>query len=429
VAKSKSRSREGLQISWTTITYRSVMLAILVLLMLVSFVAYMIAPQTVKAALEVVGDYAAQGLARLGIGENPGKRGNTIGPQQAHFTALDGTVRVKKATSNSWQNADYGLPLEKGDVVQTGSEGMAKVVFADGTNYTVKQDSLIVVEDNSVNANQQTQVSVQVTTGTVDLATSTFSQGSRSQVVVAGARASFSSDTSAHVMNDPRGDVHEIQVNKGSGEVSRGNETVRLTDYEKVNFTNDSATMAKSKVLGPPVLIGPSNMAPIFSSGRAATVQFAWSQVDKVAGYRLRVSRNPYFSSTVIDEKVGTPELTAELSEGAYYWMVQSLDTTGKESIESEKNRFTVIPKGVESVTIPLEIENFVQHGHVIEVRGKTEPTARVMVNGQEVPLVSSDGSFQFLTAPLPTGENVVTVTAQNSKGGVNTKQKKVLIQ
>jgi uncharacterized protein YfaP (DUF2135 family) len=109
--------------------------------------------------------------------------------------------------------------------------------------------------------------------------------------------------------------------------------------------------------------------------------------------------------------------------------MVQSLDTTGKESIESEKNRFTVIPKGVESVTIPLEIENFVQHGHVIEVRGKTEPSARVMVNGQEVPLIGSDGSFQFLTAPLPAGENVVTVTAQNTKGGVNTKQKKVVIQ
>jgi len=428
VAKSRSRSREGLQISWTTITYRSVLLVILVIAMLISFIAYLIAPQAVKGALETLSDYASQGLARLGIGESP-KKNATIGPQQAHFTAIDGTVRVKKAANNSWQNADYSLPLEKGDVVQTGSEGMAKVVFADGTNYTVKQDSLIVVEDNSVNANQQTQVSVQVTTGTVDLSTSTFSQGSRSQVVVAGARASFSADTSAHVKNDPRADLHEIQVNKGSGEISRGNETVRLSDYEKVNFTNDSPTMAKTKVLGPPVLIGPANMAPIFSAGRVAMVQFSWSQVDKVAGYRLRVSRNPYFSSTVIDEKVATPELTAELSEGAYYWQVQSLDATGKESIDSEKNRFTVIPKGADSVTIALEVENFVQHGHVIEVRGKTEPNARVMVNGQEVPLISSDGTFQFLTAPLPTGENVVTVTAQNSKGGVNTKQKKVVIQ
>ena len=49
-------------------------------------------------------------------------------------------------------------PLEKGDVVQTGSEGMAKIVFNDGTNYTVKQDSLIVIEENSANERQQTTV-------------------------------------------------------------------------------------------------------------------------------------------------------------------------------------------------------------------------------------------------------------------------------
>ena len=49
------------------------------------------------------------------------------------------------------QPADYNIPLEKGDVVQTGSEGMAKVVFNDGTSYTVKQDSLIVIEENSAN--------------------------------------------------------------------------------------------------------------------------------------------------------------------------------------------------------------------------------------------------------------------------------------
>lgn len=429
VAKSRGRSREGLQISWTTITYRSVLLSILVLAIILSFVAYLIAPQAVKSVLDTAGEYVTAGLAKLGLGENPNKKNPPVGPQQAHFTAIDGTVRVKKTNSNSWQNADYTLPLEKGDVVQTGSEGMAKVVFADGTNYTVKQDSLIVVEDNSVNANQQTQVSVQVTTGTVDLATSTFSQGSRTQVRVAGATASFSPDSSAQVKNDPRADSHEILVTRGGGEVSRGTEVVRLGGFEKVSFQNDSASMTKSKELGPPTLIGPANMTPIFSAGKAAVVQFSWSPVENVAGYRLRVSRNPYFTSTVLDEKVTTPELTAQMPEGAYYWLVQSLDTKGKESIESEKNRFTIIPKGVESVTIALELDSFVQHGHVIEVRGKTEPNAKVMVNGQEVPLIGSDGSFQFLTAPLPTGESVVTVTAQNTKGGVNTKQKKVVIQ
>jgi len=34
---------------------------------------------------------------------------------------------------------------------------MAKIVFNDGTNYTVKQDSLIVIEENSANDKQADQ--------------------------------------------------------------------------------------------------------------------------------------------------------------------------------------------------------------------------------------------------------------------------------
>ena len=117
------------------------------------------------------------------------------------------------------------------------------------------------------------------------------------------------------------------------------------------------------------------------------------------------------------------------LVEGAYYWMVQSYDAEGKESLESEKNRFTVIPKGKDTMAINLELDPFIQHGHVIEVTGKTEAGARVMVNGREVPMITSDGSFHYFTPPLPAGESLITVTAQNSMGGVNTQQKKVVIQ
>jgi hypothetical protein len=148
------------------------------------------------------------------------------------------------------------------------------------------------------------------------------------------------------------------------------------------------------------------------------------------AGYRLRISRNPYFSSTLVDKRVNTADVTVtSLGEGAYYWMVQSYDAGAKESVESEKNRFTIIPKGKQTVAIDLELDPFVQHGHVIEVTGKTQNGARVMVNGREVPMIGPDGTFHFFTPPLPTGESVITVTAQTAQGGVNTQQKKIIIQ
>jgi hypothetical protein len=51
------------------------------------------------------------------------------------------------------------------------------------------------------------------------------------------------------------------------------------------------------------------------------------------------------------------------------------------------------------------------------------------MVNGSEVPMIASDGSFHYFTPPLPPGEAVITVTAQTAQGGVNTQQKKIIIQ
>lgn len=350
--------------------------------------------------------------------------------QQAHITALDGSVRIRKASSNSWVKADYSVPLEKGDVIQTGSEGMAKIVFNDGTNYTVKQDSLIVIEENSANDHQQTNVAVNVNTGTVDLATGTYVQGSRSEVIVDGATASLAPESAARVRKDPKAQQDELLITKGSGSVERNGETVQLADWEKASFKPNSAHIEKIKEIGPPTPISPANMMPIFVANDSKPVEFSWTAMANAKGYRLQISRNSYFSSLIVDRKVtSSAVMVSGLSEGPYYWMVQSYDVAGKASVESEKNRFTIIAKESDSGTLPLELNPLIQHGHVIELTGKTESGARVMVNGHEVPVVGADGSFHYFMPPMPTGESVITITAQNAKGGVNTQQQKVVIQ
>jgi hypothetical protein len=423
---SSSTRKPGIHIAWKTVTYRSVALAVCAVVFLLLVALHFLFPEITDKGLRAAGSLLEWVAGAAGT---PGKASG-MSAQQAHITALDGTVRVKKANSNTWAPADYNVPLEKGDVVQTGSEGMAKIVFNDGTNYTVKQDSLIVIEENSANEKQQTNVAVAVSTGTVDLSTGTYMQGSKSQVIVAGATASLAPESAAMVRNDPKADKHEFLMKKGQSDVSRNGEVVRLADWEKVSFQADSPRMAKLKEIGSPVPISPANMMPIFMSGRAKPVEFSWTPMKNAAGYRLRISRNPYFSSTVVDRKVDTADvIVSGLGEGAYYWLVQSFDSEGKESLESERNRFTIIPKGKESAAMDLELDPFVQHGHVIEVIGKTEAGARVMVNGREVPIIATDGSFHYFTPPMPEGESVITVTAQNSHGGVNTQQKKVVVQ
>ncbi len=428
-APAKKRKDDDTTIGWITVTYRSVILAIMALLFLVAVVLYFAFPKASKDLMSSLSDSFGSLTSKIGTAPTPGRGPKPAGDLKASFTNLDGSVKVKKKNSNTWVTADYNLPLEKGDVIQTGAEGMAKIVFADLTNYTVKPDSLIVIEQNSSNAEQQTNVAVQVTTGTVDLSTATYSQGSKSQVIMAGATATLAPDSSAEVKNDPRSDQHEIVLKKGSGEINRGGEVVSLSNFDKVTFKEDSKQLTKEHQIGPPTLIDPSNMAPIFASSADSPIRFTWTPVDDVKGYHIRIAKNPYFTQLMMDKKVNQAELALTgISEGAYYWSVQSILAGGKESVESERNRFTIIPKTT-TAGLSLEIEPFVQHGRIIEVRGKTDATARVMVNGGEVPMIGSDGRFRYLTPPLPDGENMITVTAQNAKGGVSTQTKKVIIQ
>ena len=398
--------------------------------LLAGVVIYFAFPDTANKLITSGQSGLGKVLARMGVVSGNTGSGNGVepGPQQAHFTNIDGNVRVRKASTNNWVLADYSLALERGDVVQTSPEGLAKVVFTDGTSYTVKPGSLITIQENVVNASQQTKVAVQVTAGKVDLATTTLATGSKSQVILGDATATVASETSAEVVNDVRADQHEILVKKGSGEVVRQGQTVPLESYTKASFTSNSKEMTKTKELAPPTLISPAPSQNVFLDPSAKGLSFTWAPVDNVREYHIRIARTQSFLGSLIvdDKKPTTQVLVTNLQEGTYYWQVRSVGMDGKESIDSEINKFTVVPKGTGSLA--LELSDFTQLGHVIEVKGHTEPNARVMVNGQEA-VVGSDGAFHHFTNPLPTGENLITITAQDAKGGVNTVTKQVVIQ
>ena len=147
---SSNKRKPGIYLAWRTVTYRSVALIVLAALALLGVALHFAFPQATDSGVKQITKLTNNLLERI-AGEATDTKPNVVSDRQAHFTNIEGTVRVKKASRNSWSTADYSLPLEKGDVVQTSSEGMAKIVFNDGTNYTVKQDSLIVIEENSAN--------------------------------------------------------------------------------------------------------------------------------------------------------------------------------------------------------------------------------------------------------------------------------------
>jgi hypothetical protein len=415
----KERSRDsGDFIRWHTVSYRSLLTWILGVTVL-----------AVSIALAVVPGWRASLWAWLGgLNRDNAAQADDTEHRQARFTNLDGGVRVRRAQDVEWAAADLSMELDKGDLVQTHSNGVARIAFADGTMYVVRPNTLIVIEENLVPSDRtKSNVAVQVSSGVVDLSTSRVAGSSR--VLFADAEANLRNESRALVRNDPLTNTREITVSKGGAQLTRGTERVELGEYEQAAFAGPGSAMVTRKVVAPPLLLTPANMAPVVVSGSDATeVEFIWTAIPTASSYRVRVSSSPIFSHLLHDRTVRSTSIRLPgFKEGDYYWAVTSLGARD-ESQQSEANQFSVI-RQENAEEILLVVERTIQHGKVIEVIGRTEPGATVIINNEPVFSVAPNGSFKHFTSPLPnTGTNRITVTAQNSEGKVATVRKTIII-
>lgn len=416
------------EVEWTTVAYRTIAFYAGLGLLVTGFVFYLIAPNYFTTKVQSVLSSLTGGMVHSGTALVATSK------RDAHFVNLDGDVRVKKVHSSQWIRADYNTSLESGDFVQTGANAVARIIFADGTNYVLKPDSLIVVEQSAEDpVTKATRVAVQVTSGTVDLSTGKFEiPGSTSKVAFEDAVASLGAESRAVVRNDPKTNVHQLTVNRGEAQVTRGSTTLQLGEYDKVTFSANHPGLVRGKVIAPPVLVAPANMAlTVTKDPRTTPVDFKWSAVPGAKEYCLEVSPSGMFSNLVVDKKVkGTSTAVPGFDEGIYYWIVASIDQRGNQSQPSAANRFDVVQQVSRRNQAFLEITNIIQHGRVVEVVGRTEPGSTVIINNQQVFNIAPDGTFQHFTSPLPKmGSNQITITAQDRKGRTKTIRKTVVIE
>src|ERR1019366_6074708 len=148
------------EVYWHTVKYRTVILYAIILTTILLAATYLVFPEVSGSIFLRISD---------AIGPRDGGVATNISARQARFVNLDGKVQVKKVNSVQWVNADYQVTLDKGDLIQTTSEGVARIAFADGTTYTVKGDTLVTVEENIIEQDRATQVGVHISSGQVDL--------------------------------------------------------------------------------------------------------------------------------------------------------------------------------------------------------------------------------------------------------------------
>ena len=409
-----------LEVQWHAVTYKTVIIYGLLLAAIVLAGAFILFPSLYSAVTRKLSN---------AIASNDGE-GASVTQTQAKFVNLDGRVQVKKVNSVQWVDADYRSVLDKGDLVQTGTDGYARVTFADGTSYTVKPGTLITVEENSMASNKPTSVAVRISIGSVDLATGNWpSPGSKAAVSVEDAKAELRPNSRAAVKLDKDTKESEIVVSSGSAEVQRGQDRVEVAQYQKVDIP-PGGPISKSDVLAPPELLEPINLTPIIAENpKLAAVRFAWKPVQDAASYSLRISTTSMFTKIVKEapKVTGTAVDITGLEAGDYFWNVTATSSKKLSSDVSETYKFTLVAQG-KAQEMMLEIQGTQLHGRVVEIIGRTEPGAALIINAQAVPNIAKDGTFHHFTEPLLPGEHTIVVIGQNRRGGTNKQQVSVMI-
>ena len=408
------------EVYWTAVTYKAVVTYGLLILLIILAGMYIVMPERYAVVFRKISNSMAS--------NNPDAAPMTM--TQAKFVNLDGKVQVKKVNSVQWAQADYRTALDEGDLVKTESDGAARITFADGTFYTIKSDTLITVEQNSMATDKPTQSVVRITTGSVDLTTPSWtSPDSKAVVRVEDVVAQLHSNSRAAVKADPEKQQNELVVSRGSAEVRRGADQVELGQWQKASFQSRGA-ITRTDVLAPPDLVEPLNLAPVIAENPKSTpVRFAWKAVPDAVSYTLRVSSTPTFAKTVkeLSKISGTSAELSGFEPGDYFWTVTAVDAKKQTSESSSPFKFTLVAQG-KTQEMLLEIYGTQLQGRVAEIMGRTEPGAVLIVNGQAVPNIAADGTFRYFTEPLDPGEYTFVIIGQNRRGGTNRQQVSVVV-
>jgi hypothetical protein len=407
------------EVYWHTVRYRTVALYVIAIGAIVLASCYIVFPAASAKLLQKLSDAFPA--------HEPGVA--NISARQARFVNLDGKVQVKKANSVQWTNADYQLTLDKDDLIQTGPEGVARIAFSDGTTYTVKGDTLVTVEQNHVEPDRATTVGMHISSGQVDLATGTWEvPGSKAEVSFENAVASLRSNSRAAVRSDPTTREQEITVASGSAELNRGSEHMNIGQWERAAFPT-GGPITKSQVLAPPELVEPINLSPIIvADTKRDPIHFSWKPVLTAKMYEFQVSSTAMFNHVVMERKISANSVDINgLAPGDYFWRVRAIDEKNATSDESNSFKFTLVTQGKE-VEMLLEVDDTELHGNNVEVIGRTEPGAALIINGEQVADIKSDGRFRYFTQPMTRGSHTIVITGQNRRGGTAIKRVDVVI-
>lgn len=359
---------------------------------------------------------------------------DSLSPQstagQAHFISIQGEVEFRRGNADSWEEGRSRLALRAGDYVRTGSGGSAEIVFADGTLYTVRPNTQFIVSAAKRTASGDTEQSIEMEYGWVDLNTSSRP----TRVQTPGAEASVRQDSEAFVAFDRESQKGRYGAFRGGLDLtSQGGLKREVGALQQVVQTGDLLSEPTPLPARPEPLEPADNLE--IDPSRADRLVLAWGPVPGASHYTLQVSRSHLFVDNIIDDERRTrTRATLGLhGEGTFQWRVAAFDRGGAQGPWSAIRQFRVAPlrggSGEKDETPPaLDLADVKSYGNIFIVGGTTEPGSKIEINGELVK-ANADGSFKKTVQLTKEGWGFIEIRARDSWGNETVKSHRVFVE
>lgn len=409
--KNAYRTNTGIHIEWFTIRQSSVWAAVLFLLVLAGagYFGYWAwshaddAPPTTTAT-------PAAGFDR-----------------SARFLSLRGNVEIRRVGKYEFEEANSAMRLAQGDVVRTFGTSSARVQLFDGTEYLVKPDSILVIEEAFEDpASKATRTGVTLNVGRVNLTSPSRAEpGSSSELSTEVGSADIEENTTMDVTYDSANRQAEFRVHRGETSLStREGQQLTLTRQQAVDVS-ERGFSAIVHLPGIPFLDYPSNLERV-ASGQP--IEFRWQAVRSARRYKVMIARTPEFYDPLVEANVAELSmLHKSLPVGSYYWQVSALDGRGESGAPSQWAKFTVggSVRSTETIASPelTVMQPNVSLDGVVTVRGRVSSASVLTVDvggGDERIRLKDDGSFAHYFTARRAGRHTIVVRARGREGGAS---------
>lgn len=347
-------------------------------------------------------------------------------PVTATLLVAVGDVRAREAAAAAWAPAHAGLPLHPLDAVQTMSAARAAVRFAEdgtvaelspGTTLEIPEQRRAEVRMRHVagrmvarlpaNAEPGRRVELDLPPGTLVLEASP---------AVGGAAQS---GVEARVDVSPQGT--EIAMLEGRGRLaSRGGRSVTIEQSRYLRIDRDGAIVGGA-LLAAVTLAEPRADETVRTR---STVTFSWREASGATSYRLRAVGD---DGTVVETTAAAPALQASLSlESQHYvWTVEPVADGGATGEPERRSLTVVLDRTPPSLVIESPTAGASTREPEVAVRGRTEPSARIDVEGRAVQ-VRGDGTFEARVA-IPRGLANLVIRATDPLGNTRATSRTVV--